>query len=98
MAFEDLLVALRDDQFGQLRREKPFQPSDAAQFFNLRSDPRFETTVQCSNLLRALTQFTEQSCILHRDDSLVGKGAHQFDLPLGERLDPVPPQHDRADR
>src|SRR5215467_8471147 len=23
MAFEDLLVALRDDQFGQLRREKP---------------------------------------------------------------------------
>jgi hypothetical protein len=26
MAFEDLLVALRHDQFGQLRREEAFQP------------------------------------------------------------------------
>jgi len=36
MAFEDLFVALRDDEFCQLRREKPFQASDAAQFIDLR--------------------------------------------------------------
>ena len=35
-------------------------------------------------------QFTEQPRVLDRDDRLVGKGAHQFDLPLGERLDPFP--------
>jgi hypothetical protein len=27
----------------------------------------------------------EQPRVLHRDDRLVGKGAHQLDLPLGER-------------
>jgi hypothetical protein len=40
MAFEDFLVALRDDQFGQLRREKPLQPSDTSQFLDLFRDPR----------------------------------------------------------
>ena len=34
-------------------------------------------------------QFTEQPRVLDRDDRLVGKGAHQFDLPLGERLAPA---------
>ena len=38
-----------------------------------------------------------QPRILHRDDRLVGKGAHQLDLPLGERLDPLPCQTNRAD-
>src|SRR5215472_16611836 len=31
MAFEDFLVALRDDQFGQLWHEKPLQPPDPPQ-------------------------------------------------------------------
>ncbi len=45
----------------------------------------------------ALLQFAEQPRILDRDDRLVGKGAHQFDLPLGEQLDPLPREIDRAD-
>ena len=32
-----------------------------------------------------------------RDDRLVGKGSHQLDLPLGERLDPFPRKTNRAD-
>ncbi len=47
---------------------------------------------------RAGLQFAEQPRILHRDDRLVGKGAHQFDLPLGERLDPQPGERNHADR
>jgi hypothetical protein len=43
-------------------------------------------------------QFAEQPRILHRDDRLVGKGAHQFDLLLGERLDPLSGKRDNADR
>jgi hypothetical protein len=46
---------------------------------------------------RALLQFAEQSRVLHRDDRLVGKGAHQLDLPLGERLDPMAVKPDNAD-
>src|SRR5262249_25749405 len=42
MAFEDLLVALRDDQFGQLGREKPLQSPNAPQFLDLLDDPRLE--------------------------------------------------------
>jgi hypothetical protein len=45
MAFEDFLVALRDNQFGKLRREKPLQPPDPPQLLDLFRDPRFETTV-----------------------------------------------------
>ena len=48
-------------------------------------------------IARAGLQFTEQPRVLHRDDRLVGKGAHQFDLPLGERLDPLPPESNRAE-
>ena len=46
---------------------------------------------------RAGLQFSEQPRILHRDDRLVGKGAHQFGLPLGERLDPMAVKCDDAD-
>ncbi len=35
-----------------------------------------------------LADLAEQPRILDRDDRLVGKSAHQFDLPFGERLDP----------
>jgi len=49
-------------------------------------------------IARAGLQFTEQPRVLHRDDRLVGKSAHQLDLPLGERLEPMPGKHDDADR
>ena len=39
-------------------------------------------------IMRAGLQFAKQPRVLHRDDRLIGKGAHQLDLPLGERLDP----------
>ena len=73
MAFEDLLVALRDDQFGKLRREKALQPSDATQFVNLGGDPRLQIAVQLPDLLGALPQFAEQPRVLHRDDRLRGE-------------------------
>ena len=67
MAFEDLLVALRDNQFRKLRREEPFQPTDTPQFLDLFSDPRFETAVQLRHLVGALLQFTQKAGILHCD-------------------------------
>src|SRR6516162_7277703 len=35
MAFEDFFITLRDDQFGQLGREKPLQSPDPPQFLDL---------------------------------------------------------------
>jgi len=46
---------------------------------------------------RAGLQFAEEPRVLDRDHRLVGKGAHQFDLSLGERLDPFPREIDRAE-
>jgi len=46
---------------------------------------------------RAGLQFAEQPRILHRDDCLISKCAHQFDLPLGVRLDPLPGKRDNPD-
>src|SRR5215471_8423908 len=43
-------------------------------------------------IARAGLQFGEEPRVFDRDDRLVGKGAHQFDLPFGERLDPLPPE------
>ena len=45
MTFEDLFVPVRDDEFGKLRCEEPFQPPDPPQFLDLFRDPRFETAV-----------------------------------------------------
>src|SRR5215469_16711356 len=45
MAFEDLLVALRNDQFSKLRCQKPLQPPDPAQFVDLLGNARFKPTV-----------------------------------------------------
>src|SRR5262249_37442746 len=42
-------------------------------------------------------QLIEQPSILHRDHRLVGKGAHQFDLPLAKWLDPLPRETNRAE-
>src|SRR5204862_5261483 len=70
MAFEDLLVTLRDDQFGKLRSEEPLQPADAAQFVNLLGDPRFEPAIEFADLLGALAQFANEPHVLHRDHRL----------------------------
>jgi hypothetical protein len=43
MAFEDFLVALRDDELGKLRCEKPLQPPDPPQLLDLFRDACFET-------------------------------------------------------
>ena len=52
---------------------------------------------QFFEVARAGLQFAEQPRVLHRDDRLIGKGADQFDLPLGERLNPLPVEINRAD-
>jgi hypothetical protein len=48
MAFEDFLVALRDDELGKLGREEPLQPADPAQLLNLLGVPRLKAAVQSS--------------------------------------------------
>ena len=58
---------------------------------------RLQFADRAGQLVGAGLQFAEQPRILHRDDGLVGKSAHQFDLPLGERLDPLPIKRDNAD-
>jgi len=47
---------------------------------------------------RAGLQFAEKPRVLNRDDRLVGKGAHQLDLPFGERLNSPTGQRDDTDR
>src|SRR5262249_25818535 len=56
MAFKDFLVALRDYEFGKLRREEPLQAPDTAQFLDLFGNPCFEATVQFRYLVSALAQ------------------------------------------
>ena len=87
MAFEDLLVTLRDDEFSKLRREKALQPSDAAQFVNLLGDPRLQIAVQLPDLLGALAQFAQQPRVLHRDDRLGCKVLQQRNLLVREGAD-----------
>ena len=43
----------------------------------------------CGLLLQCLARLGDQPRILDRDHRLVGKGAHQFDLPLGKGLYPL---------
>jgi hypothetical protein len=45
MTFQDLFVPLRDDQFGQLRRQEPLKPPNAAQLVDLLGNPRLKATV-----------------------------------------------------
>src|SRR5215831_8922033 len=48
-------------------------------------------------LLQRLAQLGQQPRILDRNHRLVGEGAHQFDLPIRERLDPKAVKCDDAD-
>jgi hypothetical protein len=84
MAFEDLLVTVRDDEFGKLRREKALQSSDATQFVNLGGDTRLQIAVQLPDLLGALPQLAQQSRVFHRDDCLRCEILDQRDLLVGE--------------
>ena len=86
MAFEDLLVALRDDQFGKLRCQKPLQPPDPPQFLDLFGDPCFKAAVQFRHFVGPLPQFAEQPRILHRDDRLRSEVLKQPDFLVGEWL------------
>jgi hypothetical protein len=47
-------------------------------------------------IARAGLQFTEQPRVLHRDDRLVGKSAHQLDLPLGVWSHSISGERNRA--
>jgi hypothetical protein len=60
-------------------------------------DALAEFAVARGQFVGALLQFAEQPRILDRDHRLIGKGAHQLDLPLAERLDPPPIKRDNAD-
>ena len=82
MTFEDLLVPVRDDQFGKLGCQEPLQPPDAAQFVDLLGDPRFQAAVELRDLLGALAQFTEQPRVFHCDDRLRRETLQQRDLFL----------------
>jgi len=70
MAFEDLLVALRDDEFSELRCEEALQSPNAPEFLDLFRDPGLQAAIQFRDLVGALAQFTKQSRVLHRDDRL----------------------------
>ena len=85
MGFEDVFVAARDDQFGELRREKPLQFSDPLQFPELRRDPVLQLPVPRRDLVGARPQFAEQPRVLHRDDRLRREILQQRDLLVGER-------------
>jgi hypothetical protein len=84
MAFEDLFVALRDDQFGQLRCEKTLQSADPPQLLDLLSDPRLQASVQFRHLVSARAQLAQEPCVLDRDDRLRCEVLQQRDLLVGE--------------
>ena len=96
MAFEDFLVAPRDDQFGQLRREETFQPPDPAQFLDLLGYVGFKAPVEFRHFFGALPQFAQQARILHRDHRLRCEVFKQCDLFFRERLHPLAAQVDGA--
>src|SRR5271163_610528 len=97
MAFEDFLVALRDDQLGELRREKPLQSPDAAQLFDLLSDPRVKTTIEFGDLLGALAKFAEEPRVLDCDDRLRREILQQRDLLVAKGSTFLTSNGDRAD-
>ena len=49
-------------------------------------------------LFQRLALLGHQPRVLDRDHRLIGEGADKFDLPVGERLDPLAREHDDADR
>src|SRR6516164_5243362 len=90
MAFEDFFITVRDDQFGELGREKPLQPPDPAQLFDLFGDACLKSPVEFCDLLGALAQFAEQPRVLHRNDRLRRKILQQRNLLVGEGTNFLP--------
>src|SRR5262249_35383141 len=68
VAFEDALLALRDDHLCQLWRKEALQSADAAELLDLLGDPRFQAPVQFGDLIGPLPQFAKQARILHSND------------------------------
>src|SRR6516165_9472704 len=97
MAFENLLVPLRDDQLGELGREETLQPPDASQFLHQFGDPRFKPTIEYRHLVGALAQFAEQARIFHRDHRLRREVLQESDLLVRERANFLAIYADRAE-
>ena len=76
---------LRDNQFGELRRQKPFQLADPFEFAELRGDAVLQFAVPRRDLVGAGAQFAEQPRILHRDHCLRREILQQRDLLVGKR-------------
>jgi hypothetical protein len=85
MAFEDPVVALRDDEVGELRREKAAQFAGPLDLGELGGDTRLQFAVPPGDLVGAGAQFAEQPRVLHRDDRLRREVLQQCDLLVGER-------------
>ncbi len=49
-------------------------------------------------LFQRLARLGDEPRVLDRDHRLIGEGAHQLDLPLCERLDPLAREIDNAQR
>jgi hypothetical protein len=84
VAFEDVLLAARDDHLGQLRRQKPLEAPHALQFAELSGDARRQFAVHRRDLVGARAQFAQESRILPRDDRLRGAVLQQRDLLVCE--------------
>src|SRR5215472_7733932 len=93
MAFEDRFIALRNDEVGELRREKPAHFAGALDLDELRRDARLQFLVPACDLLVALAQFAEETCVLHRYDRLRREVFDQRDLLVRKRPD-LAAEHD----
>jgi hypothetical protein len=98
MAFELLLAPRRNDQISHLRRQEAPQPAHALDFAYLVGDALLQALIEFLYLLCSVSQFFKKSRVLDCNDRLSGKGSHQFDLFLGERLHLRPPEVDYAER
>src|SRR4051794_6744365 len=85
MGLKNVFVAARNDQFGELRREKPLQLSHPLQFSKLRRDPVLQLPVPRRDLLGARPQFAQEACVLYRDDSLSSEVLQESNLFVCER-------------
>src|SRR5262249_62328053 len=100
MTFYRALRARRDDELGNLRREKTFQVSDTFDFGNLLGHPLFEGAVPClkigclcrysivclSQIGGALGQLIEHAHVFHRHPYTVGERWRPLDSVFGWRV------------
>ncbi len=91
MAFQLLLRSRRDDQVGDLRRQKPPQPAHAFDLADLVGDALFELLIELGELvrlrfklIRCFTQVFQQSCVFYCDHCMSRKALQNHDLLFGE--------------